>query len=82
MDPQACIQRIRDAYGSDDWEELAAACDDLREWLAGSGFAPQTLTEPQLSAFTIMARQYAENRVTRYADGHTYDHSNDYKGTA
>lgn len=82
MDPQACIERIRIAYGSNDWDELANATDDLQEWLADGGFAPQSLTQPQLSAFTLMVRQYAENQVTRMADGTTHDHKNDYLGTA
>ena len=69
MDPTACLERLLEAYGTDDRDEIAAAADDLLRWIGGGGFLPGSrkydteeraeLTEPQLSALLIMARGYA-----------------------
>jgi len=61
MDPQVCLEQIRVAYGCNDWDELADACDDLRNWIRKGGFIP-SIDEPTLSALVIMAYGYANNR--------------------
>ncbi len=61
MDPQACLEQICMAHGSNDWDELAAACNDLRNWIREGGLVPD-LSESCLSAFLIMAYGYARNR--------------------
>ena len=40
MDPDACINRIRRALDGLDLDEVAYACEDLREWLGKGGFPP------------------------------------------
>lgn len=60
MDPNACLERIRAAYCVNDWDELADACDDLRNLIRKGGFIP-TIGEPCLSALLIMAYGYARN---------------------
>ena len=44
MDPNATIQRIKDALPGD-IEEFLAACDDLAGWLMGKGFVPSRINE-------------------------------------
>jgi hypothetical protein len=40
MDPNACIQRILDAFRDGDNEELEQAMLDLFNWLKSGGFSP------------------------------------------
>ena len=49
MDPEATIQRIIDALGSDDYEEAASAGDDLRSWREHGGFVPFGATQMYLA---------------------------------
>lgn len=58
MDPNATLERLREAYGENDRDEIDSAAEDLLGWLRHDGYVP-TLTEPQLSALLIMARGYA-----------------------
>jgi hypothetical protein len=40
MDPNACADRILDAFEAEDWEEVEAAATDLLIWLGKGGFEP------------------------------------------
>lgn len=40
MDPNACLQRIRDAIERSDLEEAAYAFDDLDQWIRRGGALP------------------------------------------
>ena len=57
MDPTACLERLREAYGTDDRDEIESAADDLLRWIRAGGFLP-TVSEPMLSALLLMARSY------------------------
>ena len=61
MDPNACLERLRIAYGENHWGEIRAASEDLIVWIAGGGFLP-TPTEPQMSAMLQMAQCYGHDR--------------------
>lgn len=41
MDPDACLQRARDAVRSGDMREAREALSDLWEWVSRGGFLPQ-----------------------------------------
>jgi len=60
MDPAATLERLREAYGTNDRDEIIGASTDLLDWISRGGFLP-TVSEPQLSALLIMARGYARN---------------------
>lgn len=59
MDPNACLERLRGAYGSSDYDEVQNASSDLLNWVHKGGFLP-TVTEPQLSTLLIMAVSYGK----------------------
>lgn len=40
MDPQACLQDIRDAIGGSDFIKAAELFDALDEWLCRAGYLP------------------------------------------
>jgi hypothetical protein len=40
MDPDAALQRIRDALADNDAEEAGYAAGDLLEWVSRGGFPP------------------------------------------
>jgi hypothetical protein len=50
MDPQACLQRWRDATLRGDKEESREAFADLRGWLKSGGFWPTGLYASELAA--------------------------------
>lgn len=66
MDPNAALERLREAYGTNDWEEIKAASTDMLEWINYGGFIPD-ITEPQLSALLIMARGYGKSESIEQA---------------
>lgn len=73
IDPSACLERIRKAYGTNDFAEVRYATEDLLAWIRGGGFLP-AVSEPQLSALLIMALSYGETAITRQApEGGAYD---------
>lgn len=43
MDPDACLERI----ASDDLDDAMEACQDLADWLARGGFAPNWSKNPR-----------------------------------
>jgi hypothetical protein len=52
MDPDACLIRLLEAIGDNDWDESLHALDDLFQWLSRGGFAPNT----QAAAETLRER--------------------------
>ncbi len=66
MDPNACLERLREAYGIDDKDEIRMASSDLLDWISGGGFLP-TVDEPQLSALLLMARGYGRGTCIEHA---------------
>ena len=60
MDPSATLERLREAYGQDDWDEITAASEDMLEWIRKGGGLPD-MTVRQLSALLIMALGYGRN---------------------
>lgn len=56
MDPNACLERLCDAWNQSDGDELGAAIDDLTGWLDKGGSAP-TVTHNQLLSLLSMARE-------------------------
>jgi hypothetical protein len=41
MDPDACLQRCRDAIKAGDMDEARDAMEDLTTWIAKGGFLPK-----------------------------------------
>ncbi len=66
MDPSACLERIREAYGCNDYAEIQAGCVDLLAWLRKAGAVPIT-TESQLSALLIMSIAYGKREQVEHA---------------
>ena len=66
MDPTATLERIRQAYGMNEHDEIEAASLDLLTWLHNGGFGP-VVTESQLSTLLIMARGYAHAQLVEQA---------------
>lgn len=66
MDPNACLERLREAYGTDDKDEIRLASSDLLDWISGGGLLP-TATESQLSALLLMARGYGRGECIEHA---------------
>lgn len=66
MDPNTTLDRLRKAYGTNDWHEQMAAADDLLTWIREGGF-PSVVTEPQLSALLIIAHNYARFNIAKQA---------------
>lgn len=50
MDPDACLQRYRDAMSEHDRDEATAAAIDLAEWLDAGGFEPRWATAAERAA--------------------------------
>lgn len=65
MDPQACLQRWRNATLRGDKDEAREAFADLREWLAKGGFWPKGLWQAELDAL----KRYKLNAPADYAPG-------------
>lgn len=51
MDPQACLERWRDALANGNRSEARAARVDLVNWLSNGGFWPRGLTNVELAIF-------------------------------
>lgn len=62
MDPSATLERLRQAYGQDDFTDLEASADDLLDWIRKGGFTSHTVSEPVLSALLLMSKGYAHSR--------------------
>ena len=67
MDPTACLERLREAYGTDDRDEIESAADDLLRWIRREGRLPIP-NEPQLSALLLMARGYSRGTRIEQSD--------------
>lgn len=67
MDPSATLERIREAYGTSEHDEIAVDCEDLLNWIRRSDQDSYTITEPQLSALLIMAIGYADSQLITQA---------------
>lgn len=46
MDPQACLERVLQAWDYGDGEEFTYACEDLAQWLDRGGFVPTMPSNP------------------------------------
>lgn len=62
MDPNACMERLREAYVDGDHDEIISASADLYDWITRGGFLP-TLNDNQLSALLIMTRLYTMSKT-------------------
>lgn len=56
MDPNTCLERIADllrrsAHDDDAGEALDVACQDLYDWLARGGFAPDWTRFPSAAGY-------------------------------
>jgi len=51
VDPQACLQRWRDARAEGDAGEASEAYSDLRAWLARGGFEPEWEDDVERACF-------------------------------
>jgi hypothetical protein len=47
VDPDACLQRILDAFTAKEWGEFEDAVDDLAHWLDLGGFRPTALAHDE-----------------------------------
>ncbi len=71
MDPQATLERLRNAWIDHDTAEMHAAAMDLLNWIRKGGFIP-TPDEPQLSALLWIAAGFiatdVANNLTNHGD--------------
>jgi hypothetical protein len=67
MDPTACWERMLDAFEAREFDEAAAAAEDLLEWMRRGGFAPLQISnrtmprEFDLLAATAVCRAVLES---------------------
>lgn len=58
MGPNACLQRMLDAWHALDYGEMGRTADDLGVWITNGGAAP-TPTAEQLESLLSIASHYA-----------------------
>jgi hypothetical protein len=60
MDPQACVNRIREAIANRRKAEARYALSDLQDWVSRGGFVPEGVSLEQLAAEVASIRPPAQ----------------------